>query len=240
MGFSGSVATAMIVLFFSTFIRSAIGFGDGLIAMPLLALVLGTRTASPVVAFAAAMIALTILLANWGKVDLRSVLRLVLASLVGIPFGLLLLRYAPDHLMKVILGSLLILYGVYSLVTPRLPIIQNNTWALGFGFVAGVLGGAYNTNGPPIVIYGTLRRWAPEHFRTTLQYYFFLSGLLILVGHGVAGLWTPDVLRIFLYSAPLVLLAIYAGGKVHHRIPVESFSHVVYAFLILMGVVFLI
>jgi hypothetical protein len=52
--------------------------------------------------------------------------------------------------------------------------------AFGFGgalvavpLSAGVLGGAYGMNGPPLVIYGSLRGSSPQHFRATLQGYFF-------------------------------------------------------------------
>ena len=41
-----------------------------------------------------------------------------------------------------------------------------------FGFVAGVLGAAYNTSGVVITIYATLRDWSPDRFRSTLQSYF--------------------------------------------------------------------
>jgi uncharacterized protein len=234
------VAAAIIILFASTVIRSAVGFGDGLVAMPLLTMAVGIRTASPVVAFAASTIAITILLGNWRKVDLRSAWRLILASLVGIPLGIGLLRVAPESLVKSVLGVVLILYGLYRLIRPVLPAVKNENLAYIFGFAAGVLGGAYNTNGPPVVIYGALRRWPPEHFRATLQYYFLPTGLMIVAGHGLAGLWTPLVLRLFLYSLPFILLATYLGGIMHKHIPIDLFSRILHAFLVVMGVLFLV
>lgn len=231
---------AMAIIFISTFIRSAIGFGDALIAMPLLAMALGIQTATPLVAFAASTIAITILARNWRSVDIRSAWRLILLSLAGIPFGLVLLRVAPEYMVKAILGALLILYGLYSLMTPVLPRIRGEKSAYIFGFIAGVLGGAYNTNGPPIVMYGLLRRWPPENFRATLQCYFLFTGLSILIGHGLAGLWTPLVLRLYLYSVPVIMLAIYAGGKINNHISGDFFSRVVYAFLIVIGALFII
>jgi uncharacterized protein len=240
MNFTTPVLLAMAILFISTFIRSAIGFGDALIAMPLLAMALGIQTATPLVAFAAATIALVILIRNWRSVDIKSAWRLILLSLVGIPFGLVLLRAAPEYVVKAILGVLLILYGLYSLITPSLPLIRNERSAYIFGFIAGVLGGAYNTNGPPIVMYGLLRRWPPESFRATLQCYFLFTGLSILIGHGVAGLWTPLVLQLYLYSIPIIMLAIFAGGRINNHISKELFSRIVYAFLIVIGALFLI
>jgi uncharacterized membrane protein YfcA len=221
-------------------VRSALGFGDALVAMPLLALLVGVKVATPVVAFAASTIAITILLRHWRSVDVRATWRLVVASLAGIPFGLVLLKYAPEGRVKFVLGVLLIVYGLYSLLAPRLPTVRGEGLAYVFGFAAGVLGGAYNTNGPPVVVYGALKGWPPEYFRATLQGCFLLTGLMILVGHGVAGLWTPEVLRLYGFSLPAVMLAVFAGERLNRRLPREAFGRVVYAFLVVMGVLFLI
>ena len=238
MTFDKTLLLTIAVLFVAAFIRSALGFGDALLAMPLLALLAGLQVATPVVAFAASTIGITILLGHWRSVDVSSTWRLVLASLVGIPFGLLLLKLAPESYVKAALGVLLILYGLYSLIAPGLPVIRSEWPAYVFGFVAGVLGGAYNTNGPPVVVYGALRRWSPEHFRATLQGCFLLTGLMILVGHGVAGLWTREVFRLYLFSLPAILLAVFLGAKLNRRIPRETFSRAVYVFLIIMGALF--
>ncbi len=239
MSLTTIILLALVILFASTLVRSALGFGDALVAMPLLAMLVGVKTATPVVAFAASTIALVILLKDWRAVDVRATWRLVAASLVGIPFGLLLLKFAPEFYVKAVLGALLILYGLYNLVTPRLPVVKSESLAYIFGFVAGVLGGAYNTNGPPVVIYGALRRWPPESFRATLQGCFVLTGLMILIGHGLSGLWTPLVMQLYLISLPAILLAILLGARLNRRIPRESFSRVVYAFLVVVGVLFL-
>ena len=240
MSLTTTILLALCILFVSTLVRSALGFGDALVAMPLLALVVGVKTATPVVAFAASTIAFVILLRSWRDVDVRATWRLVVSSLVGIPFGLLLLKYAPELYVKAVLGALLILYGLYNLLAPRLPSVEGDGLAYVFGFAAGVLGGAYNTNGPPVVIYGALRRWPPESFRATLQGCFVLTGLMILVGHGLAGLWTPLVLRLYLWSLPAILLAVFLGARLNRRIPRESFGRLVYAFLVAVGLLFFI
>lgn len=240
MSFTTTLLLALSILFVSTLVRSALGFGDALVAMPLLALLVGVKTATPVVAFAASTIALVILWKSWRDVDMRAAWRLVVSSLVGIPFGLLLLKFAPEAYVKGVLGALLVAYGLYNLFAPRLPETQSEGLAYVFGFVAGVLGGAYNTNGPPVVVYGALRRWPPESFRATLQGCFVLTGLMILVGHGLAGLWTPLVLRLYLWSLPAILLAVFLGARLNRRIPRESFGRLVYAFLVVVGVLFFI
>lgn len=255
------VLLVIAILFVSTCVRSTLGFGDALLAMPLLAMAVGIRTATPLVAFVASTIALAILLGNWRRVDLQATGHLILSTLLGIPVGLYFLKSAPEHAVKAILGGLLVLFGLYSLLAPRFfqiaaanstrknfptagqpmplpgPGIARGMLAYLFGFVAGILGGAYNTNGPPIVIYGSLRRWAPDRFRATLQGYFFPTGLLILAGHGLSGLWTPQVFRLYACSLPGILLAIYLGGKLNGRIPAGRFERYVYLALVAFGVV---
>lgn len=204
--------------------------------MPLLVMIVGTKMATPIVAFMGFTIAITILSGNWRDVDIKAAWRLILSSLVGIPVGILLLTNAPEQLVKGILGALLILFGLYNLVSPRLPTLRWQGFAYVFGFVAGILGGAYNTNGPVIVTYSALRRWPPGRFRATLQGYFFSSGVLVLTSHALAGLWTQDVLRSYGYSLPFILLAVLLGGKLNKRIPRGRFERIVYVFLVLIGI----
>jgi uncharacterized membrane protein YfcA len=106
-----------------------------------------------------------------------------------------------------------------------------------FGFFGGVLGAAYNTQAPPIVIYGALRGWPPEMFRATLQGYFLPTGLAILVGQGAAGLWTAEVLKIFLWSIPVLAGAAGIGRFFSRRIPPGKFNRWVYGLLFVSGAV---
>ena len=233
--------SVFIIFFISTFVRSSLGFGDALVAMPLLTLVLGLKTATPTVALVATTIAITILAKNWKIADLKATFRLVLSSFIGIPVGLMLLKGVNENFMKALLGTILILYGLYSLFKPKLKKIGRNFgFAFLFGFIAGVLGGAYNTNGPPVVIYGTLRRWVPDHFRATMQSYLLPTGFLILLGHGLSGLWTTQVFRYYLFSLPVVFLAIFIGGKAHGAMTQKHFERYVNIALICMGAVLII
>jgi uncharacterized membrane protein YfcA len=113
-------AVTMIVLFISTFTRSTIGFGDAVIAMPVLAVILGVKTATPVVALVACVISISIVYKNRTSIDFQTVLPLVVSSLLGIPIGLLMLKGASETLMKTLLGFVVAGYGLFGLVKPPL------------------------------------------------------------------------------------------------------------------------
>jgi len=230
-----TVGLVLLVFFISALLRSVVGFGNALIAMPLLAVLIGIRTAAPLVALTGPLLSIGILLFDWKKVDLRSTWRLLLSSVLGIPLGLLFLQNSSEQLVKVVLALILILFGLYSLFSRQIPLLGDR-WAFPFGFIAGVLGGAYNTNGPPVVVYSSLKRWNPEQFRGTLQGYFLPTGLIVAASHGAAGLWSEEVLRLFLYSIPVHTAAILAGNWLHQRIPEGSFDRLVYLLLIGLGI----
>ena len=240
MDLTSSTLLVLGILFLSTFIRSALGFGDALIAMPLLAMVVGLQVATPLTAMGATTIATTILIKSWKKVDIKAAWRLVLLTWIGIPVGIYFLKSAPEIIVKSLLGIIITGFGLYNLIIPNLPRLKNENWAYLTGFIAGVLGGAYNTNGPPVVIYGMLRRWDPEKFRATLQGYFLPTGLAILITHGLAGMWTPQVVQLYLYSIPVIIAAVLIGGKVNQLIPQGKFDRIIYGFLVVIGVLLII
>ena len=227
------------VLFLAAFVRSLAGFGDALIAMPLLTALVGLTVATPVVGLATVVISVAVLATSWRSLDLATSWRLLLASAAGMPLGLLLLTRVDEWVMHLLLGIVLVGYGLYNLLRPGLPALRHEGWAFPFGLVAGILGSAYNTSGPPVIIYGTMRRWPPDTFRATLQGFFLVNSLMIVTSHGLAGLWTATVWEMVLWSLPTLLLGIVAGIAVQRRIPDASFGRLVYALLVALGVIFL-
>jgi len=236
MEFSSTTLVVLAILFLSTFIRSALGFGDALIAMPLLTIVVGLQVATPLTALGATTIATVILVKAWKKADIQAAWRLVITTWIGIPIGIYFLKAAPEVLVKSLLGIIITGFGLYNLIVPNLPRLLNENWAYLTGLIAGILGGAYNTNGPPVVIYGMLRRWDSEKFRATLQGYFLPTGAAILISHGVAGMWTPQVVHLYLYSIPVIIGAGLIGGKVNQLIPQGKFDKIIYGFLVVIGI----
>lgn len=224
------------VLILGAAVRSFFGFGDAAVAMPLLALLsIRMETAVPLVGAAGLAVALVALLDGWHNIDLAALKRLTLSTLVGIPFGVLLVTHGSETLITRSLGVLLMAYGGYSLLGPTLPRIRRLGWALAFGFAAGALGSAYNFNGVPVAIFGTMRRWRPNRFRGTLQAHFIVSSILVVAGQGIGGLWTPQVVQLLAIGVPGVLLAVPLGHALHYRVPPERFARYVYSLIVVLG-----
>ena len=90
-------------------------------------------------------------------------------------------------------------------------------------------------NGPALVVYGSLRRWSPQHFRATLQAYFLPASMMGMIGFWSTGLWTRNVTYDYLLSVPVLLPAVLLGRTINHRFSSTSFLRYVYCGLILIG-----
>ena len=199
----------LVIVFIATLIRSAFGFGEALVAVPLLAFYIPLEVAAPLAVLVSITIAGVIVIQDWKKIHLQSTAWLVLSSLLGIPLGILLLTSSHQRIVKGALGVIIVAFSVYSLTGQRLigrgPVeLQRDSraWLFVCGFCAGVLGGAYGMNGPPLVVYGAMRRWSAQHFRATLQGYFLPASIIGMTGYWMAGLWVPAVTHYFSLLAP--------------------------------------
>jgi len=239
---SGTTVYVILVVFVATLIRSALGFGEALFTVPLLALLLPLRVTVPLAGLLSITIAGVIVIQDWQKIHLSSTGWLVFATLFGIPLGLLLLTSSHQQIAKVTLATLLLVFSVYSVFGRKSLELKtdNLIWLFGCGFFAGVLGGAYGMNGPPLAIYGAMRRWTPQHFRATLQGYFLPASILGMAGYWFTGLWVPAVTYYYLISLPATIPAILLGRLVNHRLREETYLKYVYAGLAGIGAALLI
>jgi len=235
-----TVLQVVLILFVATLVRSAFGFGEALIAVPLLALTMPVEQAAPLAVLVSITIAFVILLQDWRLVHMRSAGWLVLFTLMGIPLGLLLLRMVSESAVKAVLAAIIIGFSTHALLGRHKHELKDDRFAWFFGFNAGVLGGAYGMNGPPLAIYGALRRWTPEYFRATLQAYFLPASAAGMAGYAIAGLWTPAVNHFYLFSLPGVLLASALGRVLNRRMNARRFIAYVYFGLTAIGLVLLI
>lgn len=231
--------SVLAILFLATFIRSAFGFGEALVAVPLLAFVMPVETAAPVAVLVSITVAAIAVAKDWRHIQFRSAGRLFVATAIGTPAGLWALHAFDAHLVKLALGAIVAGFSTFSLVRRPQAVLHDDRHAWTFGLGAGVLGGAYGMNGPPLVVYGALRGWSPVHFRATLQGYFLPASGLALAGYGLTGLWTSAVTHQYLAGLPAVLLAIPAGRMVNRRISAPVFLVCVHGGLVAAGVMLL-
>lgn len=238
------LAIAMTV-FLGSLTRATFGFGEAVVSMPILALLpIHWHTAIALMGLVSLTVAAVTVTADWRHIRRQDLVPVVPAALVGIPVGLWLVTSLSPNLVTGWLGISLAGYGIYSLWHPQVTADAAYTphplWGLAFGFASGVLGSAYNFTGIPVAIYGSLRKWPPQNFRSTMQAYFLITGPLIAAGQGMTGLWTQQMLTLYLWSLPAIAAAIVAGTFLHHKIPTAQFHRGLFLLVTALGAIMLV
>jgi len=240
MLFSMTNALLFAIVLLAALLQTISGFGFALLAMPLVALVIGVKEAAPLVA----LVGFTLYAVNLTRYrrgfDWRVLPPLAAAAALGTPVGVWALNYLDETLIKSALGVILIAYALYSLWRPQTAPLRSTLWAWPAGFLAGVLGGAFNTPGPPVIIYGNLRQWPRDLFRSTLQALFLFSSSLVILSHVAAGNLTTATIPTYLLLVPALLLGVWAGAAIDRRISNERFRLLVLALIFATGVLLLV
>ena len=224
-----------IVAFLASLTQSLTGFGSVLVAMALLPEWIGLRTAAPLVALLAGTLELVLLVRQRQSIRLRAIWPLVAALVVGTPFGLMAVRAVPEGPALAGLGVVIAGYSLYALIAPRLPRLSHPAWAYLFGFLAGAFGGAYNTSGPPAVLYADLKGWPPAEFRANLQGLFLVGDLAVVLGHALAGNLTASVWRGYALSLAPLATGVLIGGALGGLLSPSAFRKSALALLFFVG-----
>lgn len=231
------IVVIVAVVFVAALTRSTFGFGEALIGMPLLSAIVDVRFAATLIALSATLNALTILLSDWRSVEWHATWRLAVATLVGVPLGVLGVDYLPTIWIKILLAFVVIGFAVYNLWKPALIQLRTDRTAPAFGLAAGILGGAYMTLGPPLVIFATLRGWDPREFRSKLQGVFFPASIFVCVNHFWYGRWNGDVFTCLLVCTPAMAAGLWLGWWLNRRFTTAQFQRCVFAMLLASGMV---
>jgi uncharacterized membrane protein YfcA len=218
------VCFIVVISFVATLVRSTFGFGESLVAVPLLALAIPIDVAVPLAVLMSIVAALVVVIQDHRSIHLASARALIVSATLGIPLGL---------------GVLIALYSAYSLLSRHAFHLEKDDrrWLFGCGFLSGVLGGAGGLNGPPLVVYGNLRRWSPQQFRATAQAYFLPVSLLGFLGYAAKGLATRTVAHHFLLCLPAVLAAILVGRHLNRRLTGTQYYKYIFMGLIAISAV---
>lgn len=229
-----SLAFAGLVLFLAYLVRGIAGFGSGLIAIPLLALVFPLQQVVPVVVFLDFVGSASQGIRNRDKIAWREQLPLVPFTFMGVAAGLTLLSLAAAAVLGQAFGVFVIAYAVYQLLPlPALP-----GWRIlvvPFGFLGGFVGTLFGTGGPFYVIYFSLRSLEKSVSRATFAVNFLIDGVIRLAAYATFGFFQDGVLYAAVGALPAVALGLWIGGHIHTELSQRTYLRVISVILLISG-----
>src|SRR3569623_528990 len=118
------------------------------------------------------------------NISVARVAPFILGGLAGITIGGYLLAYTNTGVLKVVLGTFLLAYGAYAVISPRLHTVSfgGRGFAATVGYIGGVLGGIGGYSGVLPTIWTQLRGWPKEIARGVYQPYIIVVQSVTLAG----------------------------------------------------------
>ncbi|WP_456430980.1 sulfite exporter TauE/SafE family protein [Thermosulfuriphilus sp.] len=226
-------------LFLGAFVHGLAGFGFALVAVPLLAFAYPLKAVVPLVAINGLIINLLLFYTLRGHFRLKMISPLLWGALPGIFIGVRALKQVPENPLRALLALILTAYGLFGLFSPQLRLCLRPSWGYLFGLMAGALGAALNTPGPPVVIYISLLALTKEEIKVALQGFFSILAVVIVGLYLAGGLITPFVIKWFLFSLPGVLLGLFGGHRLYGHLSETGYRRLIYFLLIALGLLVL-
>ena len=232
-----TILLAGLIFFLAGFIQGLTGFGGGLVAIPLLCMIMDVKVAVPLSILSGLVITTTMAYELRRLLDWRKILPLLIGSIPGVFVGTVLLKQADPVVINRILGLFLICISGLNLTIKPKPINPPVIWGYVAGFFSGGITASVGAGGPPAIIYTTLNDWKKDEIKATLTGFFVLNGYFTAAVHASNGLITSSVWEYFVSTLFFVLLGTFAGSKISGRINRRTYLRTVYVLLMGLGVV---
>jgi hypothetical protein len=237
MIFPGALILAIVGLtvFVAYVIFGICGFGSTLISVPLMAHFFPLKTVIPVIVLVDCVASLRQgfrLRAGVNKPELMAMLPFILA---GMLVGAFLLVKTPSTVLLPILGAFVMGYGVYYAFRKNSAYRLGRWTAAPLGLAAGTLSSLFGMAGPLYVMYLAGRGSTPDHIRATMPVIFSFTTVGRIVLFAAVGLMTRDVLILAALLAPLMVLGVWCGNRLHAHFTPENVIRAIGAVLTLSG-----
>lgn len=227
--------SAFVILMAAYIIRGLAGFGSGLIAIPLLALMLPLSVTVPLVGFLDYSAALVHVFKLRSEIRWQQILPLLPFTLLGVFLALYLFNTIDAQLLKKFLGGFIISYAFYSLLTIKPHTSSSYLWAIPGGILGGLISTLFGTGGPFYVIYLQLQGFGKAAFRATIATILFLDGTTRIIAYTFNGFYSINTIILIGISLPVITIAMYIGGHIHTNITHQSIQKGIGILLLFSG-----
>jgi hypothetical protein len=229
------------VLVLAQIIYVAFGFGSGLIAVGILALMFPSLQDVVVLLLLVNLPAeVLVVVRSWREITWQRTGAIAAGVVVGVPLGTYALKTGSPDVVLTALGLFLV---AVSLILLRLRDGRRVDWprwsAPPVGLAGGVLTGLFGTGGPPLIIYYHLAGMAKGAFRGNLMAIFLLQTCLRVPAYAVSGLITAPRFWSGMLLVPAALVGTWLGQRLHVQLSERAFRRLVSLLLGIIGLLLL-
>tara|TARA_B100001989_G_scaffold252188_1_gene233433 strand:- start:17 stop:739 length:723 start_codon:yes stop_codon:yes gene_type:complete len=218
-----TITAIILIITFAFFTHSLLGFGGGLISIPILCLFMPVQdVASMVMIYQFSMgllIFKTYHLTTWPLI-----IRMIPLTIIGALLGVFLLKVLDGDLIRLLLAGYIIIYlaGKHTKFNLLARVIK---W--GGAHMSALFGGVLNAmiggGAAAFIIYLRDKAANSSEFRANITMMLMVSNIPRAIGTVGTGMLTWDIFMTAMYGFPAFLIALVMGQKLHDKIPQKIF-----------------
>jgi uncharacterized membrane protein YfcA len=231
-----TLLVGLLVALVGGLVRGTTGFGAAMVMTPVLALLIGPRSAVPVALLLEAFAALPMLPAAARIARWRLLVPVSAAAAVTIPFGVWLLAGASPPTLRRAIALTVIVFSLALLSGWRHRGVPKLGTSIGLGAVSGVMLGATGIGAPPVILYLLSGPDPAAVSRASLTLYVALISAAGLGVLGFGGLLDASTLRYAGWLALPFVVGVMVGSKLFSRFSDLRFRQFTMVFMMLVAV----
>lgn len=226
----------IIGIFLGFYIQTVIGFAGSLIALPILLFVMELPDAIAYISIFYLFSSIFLISKEWKKIDRKIIMKLILASVIGVVLGTLALTFSKPIFLKKGLGVFILLYVAYVYFGKR-QVKLNKVGIVGFGIFAGFFSGLFSTGGPLYVICVENSVKNVKTFRATMIGILGIVTLVRIPALALSGILNSSHIKMTLLVFPIFLFAQFLGKRTFMKINENLFKKSLMVLLCISGLI---
>jgi uncharacterized membrane protein YfcA len=221
-----------IAVFGASVLQSATGIGFGVVAGPLLLIVLNDSAAIQVSVALNLLIAVILAPSLWRIADRKLLRSLLIGLAVGSPIGLVMFLYADIAWLKIFAGVVVLFTLVLLLRGNRADAVSASAGVgqvekVGVGFVAGIMGGVLAMPGPVPAAWMSAKGYDKDTIRATILVMFVVAYSFALVLQLSLAEVSANTLRLTAVLVPATVAGVFVGKVLSQRISEATFRSLI-------------
>jgi len=233
------VITGLVILG-SSIVKGITGFGFSLLAIPFLSFIFPLNILVPALVIFNFVTSILVLIKLEEKVKAYYIIPMMIAALIGIPFGIFVLTYINADVLKILISLTVILFSIKMLKGVQLAKHNLKKPLIFAGFISGLLTSSISIGGPPLVIALDRKGYTKDLFRGIFVWFMVFSSLFSTIGFIYKGLLTFETIKYASFALPILFLGSGLGVKIASRLNAIKFRKIVIYLNVLTGLFMLI
>jgi uncharacterized protein len=209
----GALVLLVAAAFVGSLARGFSGFGGALIFVPLASAAVGPQAAAPIMLVIDGIAQLALLKNAWRQANRREVGIMAAGALVGIPLGAAVLTYLDATTLRWMIAMLIVAMLALLISGWRYHGQPTMPTTVGVGFAGGILSGAIQAGGPPVVAYWLGGTSSALTVRANIILFFFCTSVVAAISYLASGLLGLEVLLLSALTAPGYALGMFLGTR---------------------------